>query len=109
MMRYAVLLTEEAEHDLEEIYDYIAKFDSLARADHVLDQLLSLTENLSIFPERGIFPRELQELGIREYRQRYFKPYRVIYRIIAKQMFIYLIADGRRDMSSLLSRRLLER
>ena len=35
------------------------------------------------------------------------KPYRVIYRVIGKQVIIYLIADGRRDMQSLLSRRLL--
>jgi toxin ParE1/3/4 len=46
-------------------------------------------------------------LGIREYRQIYFKPYRVIYRVMDKQVVIYLIADGRRDMQSLLTRRLL--
>jgi toxin ParE1/3/4 len=49
----------------------------------------------------------LLALGIREYRQAFFKPYRLIYRVIGKRVFIYLIADGRRDMQSLLSRRLL--
>jgi toxin ParE1/3/4 len=107
-MRYEVLLTESAERDLEEIYGYIAEFDSPNSADYVLDRLLEVTQSLAAFPERGPHPRELQALGIREYRQAFFKPDRVIYRVIGKQVFIYLIADGRRDMQSLLSRRLLE-
>ena len=46
-------------------------------------------------------------LGIKEYRQTIFKPYRVIYRVTERQVIIYLIADGRREMQSVLSRRLL--
>ena len=46
-------------------------------------------------------------LGIKEYRQTAFKPYRVIYRVIGSQVIIYLIIDGRRDMQSALSRRFL--
>lgn len=32
---------------------------------------------------------------------------RVIYRVVGKQVIIHLIADGRRDMQSVLGRRLL--
>jgi len=39
-MQYDVLITEGAERDLVEIYDYIAEFDSSANADCVLDQLM---------------------------------------------------------------------
>lgn len=106
-MPYAVVLTEGAERDLQEIYDHIAEFDSPEKADYVLSRLLEVAERLATFPDRGPHPRELQALGIREYRQTYFKPYRLIYRVTGKQVFIYLIADGRRDMQSLLSRRLL--
>ncbi len=106
-MRYEVLLTAGAERDLEEIYDYIAEFDSSAKAAYVLDRLLAVADSLAAFPARGSRPRELQDLGIREYRQTFFKPYRVIYRVTGKQVIIYLIADGRRDLQSLLSRRLL--
>jgi toxin ParE1/3/4 len=105
--RYEVLLTEGAERDLESIYDYIAGFDSPANADHVLDRLTKLVESLATFPERGSHPKELLALGIRDYRQAAFKPYRVIYRTLGKRVYIYLIADGRRDMQSLLARRLL--
>ena len=49
----------------------------------------------------------LLALGIKEYRQVFFKPYRMIYRVIGKQVYIHLIVDGRRDMQSVLARRLL--
>jgi len=105
--KYEVLLTQGAEQDLESIYDYIAEFDCKANADRVLDRLLDIVESLSSFPERGAYPKELIALGIRDYRQTAFKPYRVIYRVIGQKVYIYVIADGRRDMQSLLSRRLL--
>jgi toxin ParE1/3/4 len=49
----------------------------------------------------------LLALGIREYRQTFFKPYRMICRIAGKRVYVYLIADGRRDMQTLLGRRML--
>lgn len=102
-----VLLTEGAEQDLEAIYDYIAEFDCVANANHVLEQLMDVVESLAGFPERGSFPKELVALGIKEYRQASFKPYRVIYRVLGEQVIVYLIVDGRRDMQSVLARRLL--
>ena len=105
--KYEVLLTEGAEQDLESIYDYIAEFDCKANADYVLDRLLEVVESLAAFPERGAYPKELIALGIRDYCQTAFKPYRVIYRVIGQKVYIYVIVDGRRDMQSLLARRLL--
>lgn len=105
--KFDVLLTEGAEKDLEAIHDYIAEFDCVANANYVLDALMSAVETLAGFPERGSYPRELVSLGIKEYRQTFFKPYRLIYRITGSQVVIYLIADGRRDMQSVLARRLL--
>jgi len=46
-------------------------------------------------------------LGEQEYRQVLFKPYRLIYRVVGRRVVVYVIADGRRDMQSLLARRLL--
>jgi len=104
---FQVLLTEGSEQDLEAIHDYIAEYDCAANANYVLDQLMDVVESLSRFPERGSYPKELVALGIKEYRQTSFKPYRVIYRVTGSQVIIYLIADGRRDMQSVLARRLL--
>ena len=105
--RYEVLLTHGAEQDLESIHDYICEFDNVANANHVLERLMKIVDALARFPERGSYPRELMALGIKEYRQTAFKPYRVIYRVLGSQVVIYLIVDGRRDMQSLLARRLL--
>jgi toxin ParE1/3/4 len=105
--KFAVLLTAGAEQDLESIYDHIVKNNGTATANNVLDSLTAAVESLSKFPERGGYPKELSSLGIKEYRQVVFAPYRVIYRVVERQVFIYLIADGRRDMQSLLAIRLL--
>ena len=105
--KFEVLLTEGAEQDLEAIHDYISEFDCVANANYVLDELMDVVESLSRCPERGSYPKELVGLGIKEYRQTFFKPYRVIYRVTGSQVIIYLIADGRRDMQSVLVRRLL--
>jgi toxin ParE1/3/4 len=106
-MVFAVLLTHDAARDLDEIYDYIAFHDSPQKADYVLEQIEKVFSSLSEFPERGVYPKELLALGIREYREIFFKPYRIIYRIISKNVYVMLIVDGRRDMQSLLQRRLL--
>jgi toxin ParE1/3/4 len=105
--KFEVLLTAGAEQDLEAIHDYFGEFDCTANADHVLDQLTKVVQSLSRFPERGSYPKEVVSLGIKEYRQTAFKPYRVIYRVLGKQVVTYLIADGRRDMQSVLALRLL--
>ena len=105
--RYEVLLTQGAEQDLESIHDYIAEFDCVANANYVLDQLMDVVKGLAQFPERGSYPKELVALGIKEYRQTSSKPYRVIYRVIGGQVVIYLVVNGRRDMQSVLARRLL--
>ena len=105
--KFEVLLTQGAEQDLEAIHDYISEFDCVVNANSVLGELMDTVESLSRFPERGSYPKELVGLGIKEYRQTFFKPYRVIYRVTGSQVIIYLIADGRRDMQSVLARRLL--
>jgi toxin ParE1/3/4 len=106
-MGFQVVLTEDAERDLEDIVTHIATHDSPQSAEHVLTRILDIAESLAAVPTRGSQPRELRGLGDQEYRQVFFKPYRLIYRVVGHQVAIYLIADGRRDMQSLLARRLL--
>ena len=108
MKRFEVSLTKDAARDLEEILDYIAEYDDPSKAGHVLDRIEEVVESLATFPERGAYPKELLSLGIRDYRQTFLKPYRVIYRVVRQRVFVYLIVDGRRDMQALLARRLLE-
>jgi toxin ParE1/3/4 len=106
-MRFEVVFTEDAERDLQDIVTHIAAHDSPQRAEHVLSRILEIAENLSAAPTRGSQPKELRDLGGQDYRQVFFKPYRIVYRVVGEQVAIYLIVDGRRDMQSLLARRLL--
>jgi toxin ParE1/3/4 len=107
MRRFEVRMTADAVRDLEEIVDRIARHDGPDRAQHVLDRIQAALDALKRFPERGTHPAELVALGIREYRETFFKPYRIVYHVEGARVFISLIADGRRDMRSLLARRLL--
>ncbi len=106
-MLFAVLLTNDAARDLDELYDYIGLHDAPQKADYVLEQIEKALSSLSEFPERGAYPKELLALGIHEYREIFFKPYRIIYRVIDKKAYVLMIADGRRDMQTLLQRRLI--
>lgn len=106
-MPFAVFLTDDAVRDLDELYDYIALHDAPQKANYILDQIERVFSRLSKFPERGAHPKELLALGIREYREIYFKPYRIIYRVIDKNVYVLLVVNGRRDMQTLLQRRLL--
>jgi toxin ParE1/3/4 len=105
--RYRVRLAEDAERDLIDIYRYIALNDSVEKAAYVLDQLESLCSRLTELPERGHLPPELDRIGVMNYREVNFKPYRVIYELIKQDVYIHCILDGRRDIPSLLERRLI--
>ncbi|MBF0630701.1 MAG: type II toxin-antitoxin system RelE/ParE family toxin [Magnetococcales bacterium] len=106
-MHFEVLMTRSAMRDLEELHDYIARHDAPGKADHVLDAVTDVIDSLARFPGRGTHPQELHSLGIKEFREICFKPYRVIYRIQGQRVYILLIADGRRDFQTLLKRRFL--
>lgn len=107
-MRHRVVVTDDARRDLESIYDYVAETGSPAQAAKVADRLLRLTASLAQFPQRGSHPRELSALGNLEFRQAMLKPWRLIYGVEGRDVVIYLIADGRRDLRSLLAQRLLD-
>ena len=106
-MSYQVFLTRDAGRDLEEIVEYLAASYSEAKAGYVLDKIEAALQRLSESPERGNRPRELMALGVGDYRQVFFKPYRIIYTIRRESVYVMLIADRRRDMESLLQSRLL--
>jgi toxin ParE1/3/4 len=104
---FKVVLTGVAERDLKAIVEYIAHSDGVPAALRVLDKLAEAMRRLTHEPERGGHPRELLALGNKDYRQIFFKPYRIIYRLADRHVIVYLITDGRRDMRTLLARRLL--
>ena len=108
-IRYTVRIVAAAERDLDEIYDYIAEEASPARADKVFERLREQVHGLALEPERGPWPKELLALGIRDFRQLVVRPWRIFYRVDGDRVVVLLIADGRRNLNTLLERRLLGR
>lgn len=106
-MAFEVFLTNDVARDIEELYGHIAGHDSPGKAEHVLGQIEKAFGSLSKSPERGARPGELLALGIRDYREIFFKPYRILYKVMDGSVYAYLIADGRRDMQTFLERCLL--
>jgi len=106
-MNSDVLVIADAEEDLYEIYNYIAANDSINKAEYILTKLEDACNSLSTFPNRGHLPPELERIGIYEYQEIHFKPYRIIYQITESTVYIHCVLDGRRDMQQLLQRRLL--
>lgn len=105
-MKYRVLITDAAQVDLEEIYEWIRDHDSPARAEYVFDRVIQTAESIVTLPSRGSRPRELLPGIDGDYRQVFFKPYRIIYEVDGADIVVHLIADGRRNLQMLLLQRL---
>ena len=106
MKQYRVRITHDAEQDLVDLFDYISRKDSFENADYVLDHLEELILSLQQQPERGHYPPELAIGGVKSFKEVHFKPYRVIYEIIGARVVVLACIDGRRDIQTLLERRL---
>ena len=107
MMPRRIIITEDAQPDLASLYDYIADNDSVAQAERIMDRLLDMAASLAQNAERGSHPRELAAFGYRDFRQIVLKPWRIVYSVETDRVIVYVIADGRRDMRTLLAQRLL--
>lgn len=100
---YEVVLSRDAECDLEGIYKNAGR----NKAEELFHGLLEQAHSLSQFPERGSYPEEMLRLGIKEFRQVIFKTWHLIYRVTDSQVIVLMVVDGRRNMESILTRRLL--
>jgi toxin ParE1/3/4 len=107
MKGYDVIVDVDAEDDLFGIYSFVALNDSIERADRLFASLRRTLCKLKTLPLRGNIPPELFEIGVTEFRELHFKPYRIIYSIESLSVHIHCILDGRRDVQTILQERLL--
>ena len=105
-MKYEVLITQDAENDIFAIYDYIFRSDGENKASYVFQKLKETCLSLISFPDRGRIPPELERINVFNYKETHFKPYRIIYQIIEKKVYIHCVFDGRRDLQEVLENRL---
>jgi len=106
-MTFTVRLSEEAEWDIFEITRYVAQNDSLEKGYNLVDQIMEKCISLAVEPQRGHIPPEFSILSIKSHLQIHFKPYRIIYRIDGRTVWIDCVIDGRRDLDDLLQRRFI--
>ena len=105
MAEYKVPWTESARTDPETIVDFIAEEDP-RNALSVLEKLEKRARTLRQFPERGRIVSELRTLDVFLYRELIQRPWRIIYRIVEKRVYVLAVLDCRRELTSLLLERL---
>jgi len=103
---YQVRWAKAAESDLAEIIEYITQ-NSPANAYEVFNKIKIKTEDLALLPDRGRIVPELFSQGISLYREIIIPPWRVIYRIIEKTVFILAVIDSRRNVEDVLLEHLI--
>jgi toxin ParE1/3/4 len=104
---FAVFLLEDAERDIDHIYRYVKRNDSEEKAERLSQNIEQVILSLQSSPLRGHYPPELERLDIREYREVFFKPYRIIYEVAEESVFIHCVLDGRRELRDILQQRLI--
>ena len=91
--------------DLHRIVDTVAE-DNQSAARKLATRLEKRAESLCTSPARGRIVPELRALSIDSYRELIIKPYRLMYRIVAQEVVVLGLFDGRRDVDSVLLLRL---
>lgn len=103
---FAVIWTDTAAQDLRSIIKNITK-DSESAASAALKNIEGQASQLRSFPKRGRIVPELEEQEIRSYRELVVPPWRMIYRLEARVVWVLAVLDARRNLEDLLLERFL--
>jgi plasmid stabilization system protein ParE len=104
---YKVLWASIAENDLKNIILYIAG-DSPARAKTIFEKIKEKASSLTQFPERGRTVPELQDQGIFLYLELIVAPWRIIYRISDKKVYVLSVLDSRQNVEDIILKILIK-
>ncbi len=105
-LNYKVIWTNVAESDLKDIIEYIS-IDSPQNALRILNNIKQKTSELYTLPERNRTVPELQDQGILQYKEMIIPPWRLIYRIAERKVYILSLIDSRRNVEDILLKRLI--
>ncbi len=108
MATFEVVVSKEAEEDLDSIYRYIVRSDGVTQANAVEDRLIEGILSLEKIPARGKCPPEMLNLGVTNYREIQVLPWRIFYDIEQNKVGVVAVIDGRRNVAELLQRRLFQ-
>jgi len=102
--KYKVIWANVAEADLKDIIEYIS-IDNPQNALKILKKIKQRASELYALPERGRIIPELQDQGILQYREIVIPPWRLIYRIAERKVFVLSLIDSRRNVEDILFKR----
>lgn len=105
--KYNVTWANVAENDLKNIIEYIAE-DSPQDALKILNKIRQKASDLYTLPERGRIVPELQDQGLFQFRELIIPPWRLIYRISERKIFVLSVIDSCRNVEDILLKRLLD-
>jgi toxin ParE1/3/4 len=103
--KYEIVWSNIAENDLKKIVEYIYD-DSPPNAFNIFNRIKQKASGLYTFPERGRIVPELRDQGILQYRELVIPPWRILYRISGKSVFVLSVLDSRRNIEDILLKRL---
>ncbi len=106
--KYEIIWTNVAENDFKEIIEYIT-IDSHQNALTILKNIRQRASTLYTLPERGRIVPELQAQGILQYRELIIPPWRLVYRIDERKIYVLSVIDSRRNVEDILLSRLVGR
>ncbi|HEV2614213.1 MAG TPA: type II toxin-antitoxin system RelE/ParE family toxin [Gammaproteobacteria bacterium] len=109
MKVYLIIITPEAERDINNIGSYVALNDLPGKATDLCDALERKCDSLSYVPQRGRCVPEFKNIDVFDIFEIFYKPYRIVYKILNTSVVIYGVFDGRRDLKEVLPHRVLGR
>ncbi len=105
---FVVVWSETAASDLEDILDFVAERDGVDRALELYENLRRRVSSLKEYPRRCRYVPELKAIGLTEFRESIYPPYRLFFRLIGHEAVLLGVLDSRRDLEALLIQRALE-
>jgi len=103
--RYQVSWAAVAEADLAAIVESVAE-ESPASL-RILEMVEWRASTLRSSPFRGRVVPELARFEIRDYRELIAAPYRIVYSVRQKRVWVLGVMDGRRDLATILLARFI--
>lgn len=102
-----VVFLRSAEADLKDLRHYILKNFGATVWASSYGKIKDSVAMIEAHPQAGRIPEELENLSTAQYRQVVSGMNRIIYEVRLDTAYIHLICDTRRDLKSLLMRRLM--
>jgi plasmid stabilization system protein ParE len=102
-----LLVLDEAQEDTKELRRYILKSLGAGTWKQTSAELAVTLGNIRQFPQSGYVPAELSDFGGLNFREALSGQNRVIYEVRDDALYIHVVTDTRRDLRTLLQKRLL--